>query len=805
MRIGEETTFDLGGPRAGAHRSAQFPPGTLLLRRYRLAAAIGIGGMGTVYRGYDLKIGQPVALKFLSPHLENDRDRIDRLIAEVRLGRRVTHPNVCRTYDIAEVDSHHFIVMELVEGEDLSSLLQRMGRLPEEKALGIARDVCAGLAAAHEQGIIHRDLKPGNVMIDGRGRARITDFGIASSVEDLPERHAVMGTLGYMAPEQAVGAAPTAATDVYAIGVLLYQMLTGELPHRQASIFERPAAPPIPPSSFVPDLDPRIEALIARCLAIDPAARPASAGEVLAALPQPDILDAAAEAGETPSPEIVAAAGVTGGLSRPRAWTLAAIIAICTLVGTWWFAERTPSGRLLAQLEAPQMMRARAVAIADRFAPGRVRGGREWYGYAPRDRWTSWSPAGAMRFWYRSASSAPYQRSITFDDPRAVEPGAVSIEVDGAGSLRRFRYVPRVEERAGAELEDLFAEARLDARAFAPTAFPLSGLPAVATDRLEAWRARNGKAIVLAGTLRGTPVFFDVHDDVPPMPEHPPFAGSEAALIVFLIFIVVAAVLLARRNLNAGRGDRRGAARIAVFTALTGLGSWLLIASVDKIAEGVGYACLTAMLVWLAYVALEPYARRRWPRMLISWNRLLQGRFGDPLVARDLLIGLCAAAVMRLILMYAGGLANEDSPHSARTYPSLARFLGEMIYDPFLALMVTFAFLFLFYTVAIVVRKRVLALLVVIAVLSAILLGPGGTTTLGFIAVVLVLYRFGLLAGVATCYGAFLQADMRSFAFDRWYGLPSAAAMLITAALVVWCLVHVRARRPLLSARRRLH
>ena len=147
---------------------ARFTAGTLLAERYRIVGLLGRGGMGEVYRAEDLKLGQPVALKFLPDgHGEDDR-RLARLLNEVRLARQVSHPNVCRVYDVAEVDGMHFMAMEYVDGEDLSSLLRRIGRLPHEKALEISRQICAGLAAAHEQGILHRDLKPANVMIDGR-------------------------------------------------------------------------------------------------------------------------------------------------------------------------------------------------------------------------------------------------------------------------------------------------------------------------------------------------------------------------------------------------------------------------------------------------------------------------------------------------------------------------------------------------------------------------------------------------------------------------------------------------------------
>ena len=164
-----------------------FTPGMVLAERYRIIGLLGRGGMGEVYRADDLKLGQPVALKFLPKALADDPVRRERFYAEVRIARQVSHPNVCRVYDIGELDGRHFLTMEYIDGEDLASLLKRIGRLPGDKAIDVARQLCAGLAAAHDKGVLHRDLKPANVMIDGRGRVRITDFGLAVAAgEELP-------------------------------------------------------------------------------------------------------------------------------------------------------------------------------------------------------------------------------------------------------------------------------------------------------------------------------------------------------------------------------------------------------------------------------------------------------------------------------------------------------------------------------------------------------------------------------------------------------------------------------------------
>src|SRR5512142_1567727 len=154
----------------------RFVPGVTLGGRYRIIGRIGRGGMGEVYRADDLRLSQPVALKFLPADLSQDAARLAQVHAEVRLARQVSHPNVCRVYDVGEEAGLTFLSMEYIDGEDLSSLLRRIGRLPQDKALDIAREVCAGLAASHERGVIHRDLKPANLMIDGQGHVRITDF-----------------------------------------------------------------------------------------------------------------------------------------------------------------------------------------------------------------------------------------------------------------------------------------------------------------------------------------------------------------------------------------------------------------------------------------------------------------------------------------------------------------------------------------------------------------------------------------------------------------------------------------------------
>ncbi len=276
--------------------ASRFPPGAILARRYRMVSFLGRGGMGDVYRADDLELGQAVALKFLPESMARDEVSRSRLRTEVRIAREISHPNVCRVHDIGEAEGHCFLSMEYIEGEDLASLHRRIGRLPRDKALEIARQLCQGLAAAHERDVLHRDLKPSNLMIDGRGRARITDFGIATLSADTSDAGEDgsgsggprQGTPAYMAPEQLTGGEASVHSDLFALGLVLYELFTGQRAFQAASISQLIAAHQagdvVPPSDLVPGFDPAVEAVILGCLRPEPDDRPGSVEEVASAL-----------------------------------------------------------------------------------------------------------------------------------------------------------------------------------------------------------------------------------------------------------------------------------------------------------------------------------------------------------------------------------------------------------------------------------------------------------------------------------------------------------------------------------------
>src|SRR6201993_419278 len=320
-------------PRASSHSSSKsafpeymvsegrFLPGRLIAGRYRIIALLGKGGMGEVYRADDRTLGQAVAIKFLPEEATSHEGMLERFKNEVRIARRVSHPNVCRVYDVGEVEGATFFTMEYVDGEDLASLLRRIGRLPQDKAVEIARQICAGLAAAHAKGVLHRDLKPANIMLDGRGQVVITDFGLAGVADDIRGPEVRSGTPAYMSPEQLSGKEVTMRSDIYALGLVLYEVFTGKRAFAEgpALVRARGDRTPSRPSLVVKDLDPIVEKVILRCLETEPSSRPGTALAVAAALTGGDPLAAALAAGETPSPPLVAASGEKAGLRPPIA------------------------------------------------------------------------------------------------------------------------------------------------------------------------------------------------------------------------------------------------------------------------------------------------------------------------------------------------------------------------------------------------------------------------------------------------------------------------------------------------------
>ncbi len=471
-------------------KSSRFAPGTMLAGRYRIVAKLGRGGMGEVFRAEDLTLDQEVALKFLPQELATDPDALARFHAEVRLARQVSHPNVCRVFDIGMADGAPFITMEYVDGEDLSSLIRRVGRFPQDKGVEIARQICAGLAAAHEQGLLHRDLKPANILLDGRGRVRIADFGLASVAGDSRGVDSRSGTPAYMAPEQLAGREPTVKSDIYALGLVLYELFTGKRAYDATTIAElqrmRDTSAPQSPTSLVKELDPLIERVILRCLEKDPARRPASALQVAAALPGGDPLAAALAAGETPSPQMVAAAGSTEASSRTYVWACIAIVIVGILV-EFILSPRTRLYETVGVPSSPELLTARAQELLRQLGytetPDVTADGFDldaayinWIDKHDTSA-SRWKSPDQIEFWYRQSPQAFNQRQIlgalaqgrvSSSDPPMEDAGMILVYLNPYGRLQYLQVVTQRKAASASERHDVDWNQLLQAAGFDP-------------------------------------------------------------------------------------------------------------------------------------------------------------------------------------------------------------------------------------------------------------------------------------------------------------------------------------------------
>lgn len=653
--------------------------------------------MGEVYRADDLELGQPVALKFLPKGAPNDPSALERFRAEVRNARQVAHPNVCRMYDIGETEDRIFLSMEYVDGEDLASLLRRIGRLPTEKSNEIAQQICAGLAAAHARGVFHRDLKPSNILIDSRGQAHLTDFGLATHVSD--DSREVSGTPAYMAPEQFNAAPATARSDIYAIGLVLYELYAGRRPF-YAETFdgwkkEHSTTVPRLLAELVRDIDPSIETIVLRCLEKNPEKRPASVTAVAGALPGGNALAAVLAAGETPSPELVAASGEEGVLSPARALLLLASI-LCALGLLLFLARHAQLVNLFPPAKSPDYLADHARDLAAHLGGSpQVVDSAWWFQSEPnffaglvarplergyRDLDTRYP--GILWFTYRQSP-----RPLTGDFPNitsALQPapfytGEIRITLDQNGRLLQFTAVPAQHIEAveaakvfsSADWQAFFAAAEINAAQLREN--PSTWISEMPANQQFAWQGEaSGKPfLVEAAAFHGQPVYFRIL-----APETTPvrmlgFSTSAARNVGTALFtfcaggILVVCLFYARQNILNGRGDRRGAMRFGLFLLVVEFLSHFFLAhhianaasEWDWFELALGHALTYAVFFAVFYLALEPYIRRGWPEILVSWSRLLSGGFRNPLVGRDLLIGTLAGLMLACL-----GLAGNALP-----------------------------------------------------------------------------------------------------------------------------------------------
>jgi hypothetical protein len=834
----------------------RFEPGTLLASRYRIISRLGKGGMGEVFRADDIMLGQPVALKFLYESATGNLSLLTRFYDEVRIARQITHANVCRVYDIGEVEGQPYLSMEYIDGEDLGSLLRRIGRLPADKATEFARKMCAGVVAAHKQGVLHRDLKPANVMIDGRGELHIMDFGLAAVATQLEGAEVRNGTPAYMAPEQLEGREVSAQSDIYALGLIFYEMFTGKPAHRADTVAEilelrRGSGRITNPSQLATDIDPAVERAILRCLDPDPKQRPASALALAASLPGGDPLAAALAAGETPSPEVVAASGSTEGLS-PKvaipalAGIVVGLVAACVLMPKIQLASYVPLEnppealtvkareivRSLGYTDAPADTEAGFYydAFSQRFDGIKAKGPAEW-------RKALAAFPSSLLFSYRQSPAPLASRgysdfgTVTFDDPIPSISGMVQINLDSAGRLVAFDAVPPQMEKTDSypapDWAPLFAAAHFDLTQFTPD--DPQWTPLAATDVRAAWTGTypgnpNLPIRVEAAAFHGRPVHFEV---VWPWTKPTRMAGNalvttaqraaNLASGLWFMFLLAVGGWVARFNWKAGRGDLRGATRLGILMASISLLKWALRAhhvagaeEQDLFTAALSDAAYTGIRYWVFYVALEPWVRRYWPQNLVTWARLLAGRWRDPLVGRDVLFGILLGLVYLLLFQayFFANLFHGSAPDAMASDLSGARSWGatlaEHVDSAVLGALLLFMMLFVLRAV---LRKQWLGGLVFVLIFVAIRWHGEGPwyTPLFLLAIwttlVVVMLRFGLFATMCLLFVIDTPLEMLfTTDFSAWYGQSSWVIVALIGAAAVWGFRTSLGGRTLISA-----
>jgi serine/threonine-protein kinase len=828
----------------------RFLPGVMIAGRYRIAGLLGRGGMGEVYRATDLTLGQAVALKFLPESAAKDDRALARFYNEVRMARQVTHPNVCRVYDIGEVEGQHYISMEYIDGEDLATLIRRIGRLPVDKAIEMGRKLCAGLSAAHEKGVLHRDLKPANVMIDGRGNVVVMDFGLAGLTAQL-QADVRSGTPAYMAPEQLAGTEVTARSDLYSLGLVLYELFTGKRAYEAASIMElmqmQERAEPASLCTTVKDLEPGIERVIMRCLEHEPGRRPASALAVAAGLGG-DALAVALAAGEMPSPEAVAAAGETEGL-RPRvavAWlaaTLAGIAVVGFLGAKYCLLNDVP-------LENPPDALARDAQIfvknfgytakpADASWGLTYNSGYQTYLRQHPDlaaaRWKN--PNAGMppliRFWYLQSpypmvAEQHFNTAIGYSDPPLSNSGMVRLMTDPDGRLVQFEAVPpQVEPPAAAmasfDWSALFRAAGLSQaqyQAAEPTWTPLANWDARA-----AWTgtdpANGAKLRIEAAAWRGKPVSFRI---IGPWtkPERMQATasgqnGTQVGVLALVYVSLIAACFIAWHNIRTGKGDRRGASKFAGIYFICMSSARMLEShhtpSIEELSvfwKSISVAALNAGVIWVFYMALEPWVRRRWPHTMISWSRYVTRGIRDPLVGRDILFGAgigCLTALTQATAIALHGQGVEPLTPVLEPLLGLRPLIGTALdsftgsfFDPIITL-------FLLFVLRVILRKEWLAAAACVLLLTVVFKGSDmvnpwiDAPAFLFIAALSigVLLRYGMLAlMVVDVISACLLGLPRTFDLSAWYAAIGLAPLVAVALLAIFGFRISLAGRPVL-------
>jgi tRNA A-37 threonylcarbamoyl transferase component Bud32 len=666
------------------------------LGNYEILRPIGAGGMGEVYQARDTRLHRTVALKILA-WTGMDRSEVHRRFQrEARALSSLNHPNICTVYDIDEQDGRIFLVMEYLDGQ---TLRERMAGqpLPLEILLEIGVQIADGLEAAHDEGIIHRDIKPANISLTRRGQAlqvKILDFGLAKLVansdcegargdlrvsEDLTHPGVALGTVAYMSPEQARGQALDVRTDLFSFGAVLYEMATGHKVFPGNTSAETFGAilhgVPKPPRQWNPTLPRGLEDIIHKALEKNRELRYQSVTDIRADLKR------LARAGEAPFLGSMAEAGTREGLPLNYALACLCVLVFCLFAAPMF--RRQLDLAMQAPAYSPEVLAQKSRDIAAAFGYTQQPGDSALtlgyrrdlltylYSLPPSGTWPEWLAAEApLRADYRESPSFLIARPggrVTPDIPPPVEPGMTRVVLDGGGRLRDFSSVPFPDVHDLSQSvppEAVFRAAGLDLAQFRETAPDrLSSVPAL---QMRAWKGPHPglphtELTVEIGSAKGRITW--VHVRFPwEKPASPPPSTSLPARIVeqMVVYFYVIGLLLAAfwalRNWKLGRTDRKSGFRLASAFLIVNLVTWIGrvhfvpdSSMLSLLYSHFGIGLLYAGTLWILYVALEPALDWRGPHSTLTWNRLLTGRWRDPQVSADILIGASVGAFMGLI------------------------------------------------------------------------------------------------------------------------------------------------------------
>lgn len=820
----------LSQPSVHASIEGRFLPGTLLNGRYRIIAMLGKGGMGEVYRATDLTLGQSVALKFLPALASSDPRWLERFHSEVRIARQVSHPNVCRVYDIGEAEGLPFLSMEYVDGEDLSTLLRRIGRLPCDKAIELSRKACAGLAAAHSKGVIHRDLKPHNIMLDRHGELLICDFGLAAVASELNAAEIRQGTPAYMAPEQLKGTEVSQASDIYSLGLVLYELFTGKRAYTAPNINEmlnqQEAMSLTSMTSHAGDIDPAVENIIRRCLDPLPTNRPQSALSVAAALPGGDPLAAALAAGQTPSPELVAASKSAGLRIR---YSLPLLAGCLIFLSCFCYLKSHVEIIDYAPVDIPRealMTKSKELAVAFGY-PARP---ADWNdGYEGRLTFLQWLVARKDRDW-RSlfALESPllysYRQSprplpdapdgvVQWSRPAFESPNMVRMYLDSGGRLRQFEAIPpRREDSPELTFNEakLFSAMQFDLSKFTP-ATPFRS-PLTPFDQRLAYRGphpglKDVEVTVQFATWRGRLTSLYVNYPwAPPITDdsRPVQAGLNLLnylMIAGLLVCMFFSATLARKNWTSNRADRKGAFRLFLFRAGSAMVVWVLTAHyvpdprmINFAAYNMAMALFDGFVIWQLYLALEPALRSRWPQSIVTWNRALSGRFMDAEVGAHILMGVAMGILITVAFLSKDWFNFERTGEITLTVirnTTAGSWLANFISVANGALTTGFIIFFTIFGLKVLLRKEYLAMLVATILLCAtnadlyrstnLPVDLGAYALVGFI-IMFGIVRFGMLTTIVAVLVTNVIGQTTTASDPMLWFMPWAYATLLLVA-----------------------